>query len=261
MNTTYKNFWLRASDAYNCFGNDVEKMLLESSDDDDDSISSGQKSTAADEFTKLVCPPDDPYLVALLDNDDINLHKVDPFTPEAFRKKIHTLLKIRGIMKKNMVQSGTHDNDPWNFVEIAMRDFTGLTPIGVYYFYTRCEANEGVDSVFQPFLDSSLKGSSVDLGEDQSATSGSSRKRKKEESFEVLVGMHQKMMDQMNANHGTLMDSLEEQMKETKRSTDVKQEECNEIKRHNNFMQRLELAKAMNDNEALQKLKEEANGS
>ena len=31
-----------------------------------------------------------------------------------------------------MTKSGTHDSDPYNFVEVAMRGFTGLTPISVF---------------------------------------------------------------------------------------------------------------------------------
>ena len=42
-------------------------------------------------------------------------------------------------MKENMTKSGTQDSDPYNFVEVAMRGFTGLTPISVFYFYKQCE--------------------------------------------------------------------------------------------------------------------------
>ena len=36
--------------------------------------------------------------------------------------------------EKNMTKSGTHDNDPFNFVEVAMREFHGFTPIAIYFF-------------------------------------------------------------------------------------------------------------------------------
>ena len=38
-----------------------------------------------------------------------------------------------------MTKSETHDNDPFNFVKLAMREFHGFTPIAIYYFSPRCE--------------------------------------------------------------------------------------------------------------------------
>jgi hypothetical protein len=50
-------------------------------------------------------------------------------------------------MKNNMTIIGEHDNDVYNFVEVAMKNTgsTGLTRIGSYYFFTRCEDNPEVD--------------------------------------------------------------------------------------------------------------------
>ena len=62
-----------------------------------------------------------------------------------------------------MTKSGTHDSDPYNFVEVAMRGFTGLTPISVFYFYKRCDEHPDIDSVFQPFMYDDLKGNSIKL--------------------------------------------------------------------------------------------------
>ena len=33
-----------------------------------------------------------------------------------------------------MTKSGTHDSDPFNLVEVAMREFHGFIPIAIYYF-------------------------------------------------------------------------------------------------------------------------------
>ena len=63
-----------------------------------------------------------------------------------------------------MTKSRTHDSDPYNFVEITMRRFTGLTPISVFYFYKRCDEHPDIDSVFQPFKNDYLKGNSITLG-------------------------------------------------------------------------------------------------
>ncbi len=39
-----------------------------------------------------------------------------------------------------MQRSGSHDNDPWNYVDAAMgKSTTGLTNGAVYYIYVRCE--------------------------------------------------------------------------------------------------------------------------
>ena len=61
------------------------------------------------------------------------------------------------------MKSGTHDSDPYNFVEVAMRGFMGLTPILVFYFYKRCDEHPDTDLVFQPFMNDALKGNSITL--------------------------------------------------------------------------------------------------
>ena len=66
-------------------------------------------------------------------------------------------------MKENMTASGTHDSDPWSFVEAAMHAAKkpSLTKLGVYYFYVQCEEHPDMDLQFQPFLDSTLLGDPV----------------------------------------------------------------------------------------------------
>ena len=59
--------------------------------------------------------------------------------------------------EKNMTKSGTHDNDPFHFVEVAMREFHGFTPIAVYYFFRICEEHLDIDSIFQPTMHDRLK--------------------------------------------------------------------------------------------------------
>ena len=65
----------------------------------------------------------------------------------AFQKKCLDLFKVWSIMKENMMKSGTHDSDPYSFVEVAMRGFMGLTPISVFYFYKWCVEQSDIDSV------------------------------------------------------------------------------------------------------------------
>jgi hypothetical protein len=45
------------------------------------------------------------------------------------------LFKVRRKMKKNMTEPGTHDSDPWHFLENVMLGLSGLNKISAYYFY------------------------------------------------------------------------------------------------------------------------------
>ena len=56
-----------------------------------------------------------------------------------------------------MMKSGTHDNDAFNFVQVAMQEFHGFTPIAVYYFYTKCEEHSDIDCIFLLTMDESIK--------------------------------------------------------------------------------------------------------
>ena len=73
-----------------------------------------------------------------------------------------------------MTKSGSHDNDAFNFVQVAMQEFHGLTPIAVYYFCTRCEEHSESDCIFQPTMDESLKGNSITVANDNSDSPPSS---------------------------------------------------------------------------------------
>ena len=107
---------------------------------------------------------DDPHIASLETDRANNLIYVNQFKMKAFRKKILDLIKIRRFMNENMTVSGTHDNEPWNFVESAMTKVPGFTKISVYYLFKQCEACDGIDSVFQPFLDAAMVGDTTSLG-------------------------------------------------------------------------------------------------
>ena len=144
-----------------------------------------------------------------------------------------------------MTQSGTHDNDPWNFVEAAMRGFTGVTKIAVYYFFIRCEGVPDIDSVFSPFLDDSLKGSTIDINDDSSISTGSrpstAKKRKRiEDAVDSLVDQSTQLLDVL------------------KQSTEASAKLAEAAMLRDNFNQRIEIAKALGDTEALKTLMEEA---
>jgi hypothetical protein len=76
-----------------------------------------------------------------------------------------TLLKIRRRIKENMVVACTHSSQVLDFLDHAIDKTKGgrmLNRLGVYYFFIRAEEyGNAIDSTFQPFLDDSLKGSTV----------------------------------------------------------------------------------------------------
>lgn len=245
----YKDFWIRATIAHNSFS---ETPMDSSADDCSFDTVEKDDNDAEKEFCTLVIPDGDIHLSQLVEDTDLNLRNVDQYNTEAFRKKIMNLFKIRQIMIKNMTESGTHDNDPWNFVEVAMKNFSGMTKVSVYYFFMRCENTDGVDAHFQPFLDQSLKGGSCDLGDIESIQH-STKKRKIEDALTLI------------ANQGaTLVHFLSESVED--RNAIVKANEAImrsneemvlEKKRMNRFKERLELAKALNDVDELRKLMDE----
>jgi len=95
----------------------------------------------------------------------IDLRDFNQMTCSAIMKKVNQLLKVRKEMKKNMTISGEHDNNPYNFVEITMKNVGkgGLSVLGCHYFYTRCESNPEVDVCFVVEMDDALKGNTADI--------------------------------------------------------------------------------------------------
>ena len=126
-------------------------------------IPEDNKSTTEDEFTTLIVSYKDPVLADLDMDEEVDLAKFEQMETNAFQKKCLDLFKVWSIMKENMMKSRTHDSDPYNFVEVAMRGFTGFTPISVFYFYKPCDEHPDIDSVFQPFMNDDLKGNSITL--------------------------------------------------------------------------------------------------
>ena len=207
--------------------------------------------------------------------------EVNQFETKAFRKIVLDLFKIPRTMKENMTVSGTNASKPWNFVECAMANMQGdFTKIAVYYFYKRCEACDGIDSVFQPFLDSSMVGDSTSLGDNNDSDAGrehddvdggsisttstcySQKKRRVKVENDAFHEKYSTLVDQgqMSLKH------MEESANRERARLDLEQESA--YREHarfdldlnkDKFFARLEVAKAMNDYEELAKLKKEAN--
>jgi hypothetical protein len=173
---TYKNFWIEATTAYNsCIGFNINEYPKTPAKLVENTTINGNKDiglesrftiidlssmceSVDDCFTTIVNVSNNDHITEELTEDtSINLIEVDRLDVDVFRKKILNLFKIRTIMKKHMTASGTHDSDAWNFVEGAMKTFTGFTKVGIFYFWTRCEENPDVDANFITFMDESLK--------------------------------------------------------------------------------------------------------
>ena len=113
-----------------------------------------------------------------------------------------------------MTKSGTHDNNAFNFVQVAMWEFHGSTPTAVYYFYTRCEEHMDIDCIFQPTIDESLKGNSITVANDNSDSPPSSVESKLTRSMEGDTTLST-IMKQGQAMVDLLQSSVEDQKKDT----------------------------------------------
>ena len=204
------------------------------------------ESTMEDEFTTLIVSFEDPVLADLDANEEVDLAQFEQMETNAFRKRCLDLFKVHSIMKENMMKSGTHDSDPYNFVEVAMRGFTGLTPISVFYFYKWCDEHPDIDSVFQPFMNDNLKGNSITLGtcddDDTSpSTIGSTSKTVLFDQMDMMVKQGSQLLD-------LLKTSVEEQKLER---LDRKQERLDCDKR-STINSQIKIAKALGDCDELQ---------
>ena len=112
-----------------------------------------------------------------------------------------------------MTKSGTHDNDAFNFVQVAMWEFHGFTSIAVHYFYTRCKEHMDIDCIFQPTMDESLKGNSITVANGTSDSPPSSveskltRSTQGDDTISTIMKQGQAMVD-------LLQSSIEDQKKD-----------------------------------------------
>ena len=125
-----------------------------------------------------------------------------------------------------MTKSGTHDNDAFNFVQVAMQEFHGFTPIagnaGIPWintyccilFYTRCEEHLDIDSISQPTMEESLKGNSITVANDNSETTPSSEESKLTRLSKGDNNLST-LMKQGKAMVALLQSSVDEQKKDT----------------------------------------------
>ena len=108
-------------------------LYVPTQDDNNDGIADNN----SDPFITLVIPDNDIHHLELCEDREINLLVVTQQTTDAFGNKITKLFKMQRTMKQNMTVSGTHDSDPWNFIEscLSAKGSSGITKILPYYFY------------------------------------------------------------------------------------------------------------------------------
>ena len=244
---THKHFWIRVAMAYNNRQDDdvVEEGLTEPTAV---AIPEENKSTMEDEFTTLIVSYKDPVLADLDVNEEVDLAQFEQMETNAFRKKCLDLFKVCSIMKENMTKSGTHDSDPYNFIEVAMRGFTGLTPISVFYFYKRCDKHPDIDSVFQPFMNNDLKGNSITLGtcDDDNTSPSTIASTSKTVLFD--------QMDTMVKQGSQLLDLLKTSVEEQKLDRLDRKQEWLDCSKRSTINSQIEIAKALGDHDELQGL-------
>ena len=193
-----KNFWEDVAEAMNGLGNDNNTAL------------------------KVVIKEEDQHCDEI---KSMNLQQFDMMTASTIRKKVFHLLKVRKEMQKNMTQSREHNSNPYNFVEVAMKNVgaTGLTELGCYYFFKRCDDNPQVDVFFTDKLDDNLKGNTDTMSMIDSKETRSSEKKR------AYAAM---------ADISKTAKSIADAMKETNR---LAQETANEMKEKNRLMKQSQL--------------------
>ena len=242
---THKHFWIWAAMAYN---NRQDDDVVEEGSTDPTAvvIPEENESTMEDEFSTLIVSSEDPVLADLDTNEEVDLEQFEQMETNAFRKKCLDLFKVRSIMKENMTKSGTHDSDPYNFVEVAMRGFTGLTPISVFYFYNQCDEHPDIDAVFQPFMNDDLKGNSITLGtcDDDDTSPSTIWSTSKTVLFD--------QMDTMVKQGSQLLDLLKTSVEEQKLERLDRKQERLDCDKRSTINSQIEIAKALGDREELQ---------
>jgi hypothetical protein len=195
------------------FWSDVADAVNGSSEDDGSAL-------------QVIIADDDTHRSEILLMD---LEDFDIMTSSAIRKKFNMLLKVRKEMKKNMTISGEHDNNAYNFIDVAMKNVgsTGLAKLGCYYFYLRCEENPEVDVRFADRMDDVLMGNTDGpLEQPISATSSGSGNSDKKRAYTAIVDM------------SNVAITIADEMKETNR---LAKETANEMKEKNRLAKQSQL--------------------
>lgn len=222
-----RDFWKEACMAYNDF----------------------DPGDADEDYKTTIITYGDDHLEEYEFDDDTNLNSANNIEENTMKKKVYALFACRRQMKKDMTQSGTHDNDPWSYVENGMKATSGLTKIAAYYFYKRCEERPEIDAAFQPFMDPDLKGGSESLGTvspvspmSETSSSRKSAKKQKALAYDAIQDM---------AKHAECV------AKEVSRGNDLREAELEARKKKEALDTKIKIAVALNDMDVLRELRHE----
>jgi hypothetical protein len=279
--TTAKVFYIKANLAHTTtLASTIDKSGKgDQLNHDDDGLSlstidDNSDDKANDCYCDLVIPSGNHYLRDLTTNLHINLRNVDVFSTEGFCKKVLDLFAVRGVMRTNMHASGTHNSDPWNFVQQALATVkpSGLTHVLVYYFYLQCETTPGIDNSFQPFLDPELMGSTETMAEIADGHSPSVAKTGKRKVGTILEDVSDQLRQLIATTKEHAISQAVQQTLENNRAKDAAINWAAQQKLENERTQeavknqakvlkwesRLKIAIALGDKVALKELEEEA---
>ena len=91
------------------------------------------------------------------------------------------LVKARNVLIENMKKSGEHGDDPYDYVEVALKKTKYRKLLGdfpLYYFCMKASLCDDFDKRFQPFMSEVLKGDSTTEFETMSVMTNETRRPK-----------------------------------------------------------------------------------
>jgi hypothetical protein len=143
---TQHQFFQSVADIFNCSTMDVFM----------DSVLNESKLSVCDELNYLA--HDAVY--------HSNLRIFSPIDKKKAKKWWKALWAMRKSMMEDMDRSGTHESDPWLFIDASAKKVANgksLTKYGMYYFWMRVENHPDIENQFSPSMLGHLKGDSNDV--------------------------------------------------------------------------------------------------
>jgi hypothetical protein len=214
-----------------------------------------------------------PYTVVLNEDDphydevmELDLSDYDFMTTSVIKKKFNHLMKMKRILDKNMTTSGEHNNEPYNFVDVAIQKAggSGLTKIACYYFIALCKANPEVNVRFTDTMEEGLMGST----EDNLTPSGSdSGTQIRDSGVDPMIAANKKRayaaMVDMSVNGATIANEMRETNRialeshlELKKKNSIALESQLALKETNRQSQLIQLAQHLGKSNILEELLE-----
>jgi hypothetical protein len=209
------------------FWGDVAEVLNRSGDDDDIA-------------RQVVIAEEDEHYEEIISIDV--QQQIVVMSSTVIRKKVFQLLKVRKEIQKITTQHGEYASDPYHFIDIAMKvvgGVNGLTKLGCYYFFKRCDDNPEVDASFATNeMNGNLMGQTDQML--TSATDTNSKKRKR--TYETMVDIYKTTKN------------IAEEVKETNRLVGGIANEMKEMNRLTRQSQLISLAQHLGKHDILERM-------